>query len=250
MTQDGPPAFETAVARRGIMFVVSSPSGAGKTTLTRTLLDKETNVRLSVSVTTRVRRPSEIDGVHYRFISMRQFEIMRGSDQLLEWAEVHGNCYGTPREPVEQALAAGHDVLFDIDWQGTQQLCQKMRDDVVSVFVLPPSAAELKARLERRAEDSGEIIARRLRNAAAEIPHWTEYDYVLINSDLGEAFAQLRAILTAERLKRVLRSDLEARVTKLLADLGRIVPKTDERGIGGDLARSVHADKKPGRTID
>ena len=213
-----------AIARRGILFVVSSPSGAGKTTLTRTLIEQEANVSLSVSVTTRARRPSEIDGVHYRFISMRQFEGMRTADELLEWAEVHGNFYGTPREPVEQALAAGRDVLFDIDWQGTQQICQKMRSDVVSVFVLPPSATELKTRLERRAEDSGEIIARRLRNAAEEIPHWTEYDYVLINCDLDESFTQLRAILTAERLKRILRSDLETRVAKLLSDLKQITP--------------------------
>ena len=212
------------VARRGLMFVLSSPSGAGKTTLTRTLIEQEANVSLSVSVTTRARRQSEIDGVHYRFISMRQFEVMRAADELLEWAEVHGNYYGTPREPVEQALAAGRDVLFDIDWQGTQQICQKMRSDLVSVFVLPPSATELKTRLDRRAEDSGEIIARRLRNAAEEIPHWTEYDYVLINSDLDESFTQLRAILTAERLKRMLRSDLETRVAKLLADLKQITP--------------------------
>ena len=224
MALEGPRANEGAIARRGIMFVVSSPSGAGKTTLTRTLIEKETNVTLSVSVTTRARRPSEIDGIHYRFISMRQFEAMRAADELLEWAEVHGNFYGTPREPVEQTLARGRDVLFDIDWQGTQQICQKLRADVVSVFVLPPSAAELKTRLERRAEDSGEIIARRLRNAAQEIPHWTEYDYVLINRDLDESFAQLRAILTAERLKRVLRSGLEARVAKLLADLKQITP--------------------------
>jgi guanylate kinase len=224
MALEGPRANEGAIARRGIMFVVSSPSGAGKTTLTRTLIEKETNVTLSVSVTTRARRPSEIDGIHYRFISMRQFEAMRAADELLEWAEVHGNYYGTPREPVEHALARGRDVLFDIDWQGTRQICQKMRADVVSVFVLPPSAAELKTRLERRAEDSGEIIARRLRNAAQEIPHWTEYDYVLINRDLDESFAQLRAILTAERLKRVLRSGLEARVAKLLADLKQITP--------------------------
>jgi guanylate kinase len=224
MTVQRAGAKDEAVARRGILFVVSSPSGAGKTTLTRTLIEKEANVSLSVSVTTRSRRPSEIDGVHYRFISMRQFEVMRAADELLEWAEVHGNCYGTPREPVEQALAAGRDVLFDIDWQGTQQICQKMRSDLVSVFVLPPSATELKTRLDRRAEDSGEIIARRLRNAAEEIPHWTEYDYVLINSDLDESFTQLRAILTAERLKRMLRSDLETRVAKLLADLKQITP--------------------------
>ena len=148
------------IARRGIMLVVSSPSGAGKTTLTRNLLEQEENVSLSISVTTRPRRASEIDGVHYHFITKRRFESMRDSDELLEWAEVHGNYYGTPREPVEAALAAGRDMLFDIDWQGTQQLYAKMRSDVVSVFVLPPSASELKARLERRAEDSGAVITR------------------------------------------------------------------------------------------
>ena len=224
MSVQGARTKDEATIRRGILFVVSSPSGAGKTTLTRKLIEKETNLNLSVSVTTRPRRPSEIDGVHYRFISKRHFEAMRAADELLEWAEVHGNFYGTPREPVEQALAAGRDMLFDIDWQGTQQICQKMRSDVVSVFVLPPSAAELKARLERRAEDSDEIVARRLRNAADEIPHWTEYDYVLINCDLDESFSRLRAILTAERLKRILRSDLETRVAKLLADLKQISP--------------------------
>jgi guanylate kinase len=210
------------IARRGIMLVVSSPSGAGKTTLTRNLLSEEENVDLSISVTTRARRASEIEGVHYRFISQRQFERMRDSDDLLEWAEVHGNFYGTPREPVEKALADGRDVLFDIDWQGTQQLYKSMRNDVVSVFVLPPSAAELKSRLEHRAEDSEEIIARRLRNAAEEIPHWTEYDYVLVNRDLDKSFARLRAILTAERLKRVIRPNLENFVEILLTDLKAI----------------------------
>jgi guanylate kinase len=210
------------IARRGIMLVVSSPSGAGKTTLTRNLLSEEENVDLSISVTTRARRASEIEGVHYRFISQRQFERMRDSDDLLEWAEVHGNFYGTPREPVEKALADGRDVLFDIDWQGTQQLYKSMRNDVVSVFVLPPSAAELKSRLEHRAEDSQEIIARRLRNAAEEIPHWTEYDYVLVNRDLDKSFARLRAILTAERLKRVIRPNLENFVEILLTDLKAI----------------------------
>jgi guanylate kinase len=210
------------IARRGIMLVVSSPSGAGKTTLTRNLLEQEENVSLSISVTTRPRRPSEIDGVHYHFVSKRRFEALRDSDDLLEWAEVHGNLYGTPREPVERSLSAGRDVLFDIDWQGTQQLCQKMRDDVVSVFVLPPSATELKSRLERRAEDTGETIARRLRNAAEEIPHWTEYDYVLVNRDLDKSFTRLRAILTAERLKRVHWRDLEAFVVKLLSELKQI----------------------------
>src|SRR3954462_14757643 len=153
------------IARRGIMLVVSSPSGAGKTTLTRNLLEMEENVSLSVSVTTREKRSSEIDGVHYHFISKRRFQAMRDSDELLENAEVHGNYYGTPREPVETALSAGRDMLFDIDWQGTQQLYAKMRSDVVSVFVLPPSAEELKHRLERRAEDSGKAIPRRLKNA-------------------------------------------------------------------------------------
>jgi guanylate kinase len=210
------------IARRGIMLVVSSPSGAGKTTLTRNLLEQEENVSLSVSVTTREKRLSEIDGVHYHFISKRRFEAMRDSDELLEWAEVHGNFYGTPREPVEKALAAGRDMLFDIDWQGTQQLYSKMRSDVVSVFVLPPSASELKSRLERRAEDAGEIINRRLRNAAQEIPHWNEYDYVLVNRDLDKSFARLRAILTAERLKRVQKPGVEQFVAKLLSDLRQI----------------------------
>jgi len=210
------------IARRGIMLVVSSPSGAGKTTLTRNLLEQEENVSLSISVTTRPRRPSEIDGVHYHFISKRRFETMRDGDDLLEWAEVHGNYYGTPREPVEAALSSGRDMLFDIDWQGTQQLYAKMRADVVSVFVLPPSASELKTRLERRAEDSGEVIIRRLRNAAEEIPHWVEYDYVLVNRDLDKSFARLRAILTAERLKRVLKPNLQGFVAELLADLRKI----------------------------
>ena len=210
------------IARRGIMLVVSSPSGAGKTTLTRNLLEQEENVSLSVSVTTREKRLSEIDGVHYQFISRRRFEAMRDSDELLEWAEVHGNFYGTPREPVEKALAEGRDMLFDIDWQGTRQLYAKMRGDVVSVFVLPPSATELKSRLERRAEDSGETIKRRLRNAAQEIPHWNEYDYVLVNRDLGRSFARLRAILTAERLKRVQKPDIEKFVSGLLSDLRQI----------------------------
>jgi guanylate kinase len=210
------------IARRGIMLVVSSPSGAGKTTLTRNLLEQEENVSLSVSVTTREKRLSEIEGVHYQFISRRRFEAMRDTDELLEWAEVHGNYYGTPREPVDKALAAGRDMLFDIDWQGTQQLYAKMRNDVVSVFVLPPSASELKSRLERRAEDSGETITRRLRNAAQEIPHWNEYDYVLVNRDLDKSFARLRAILTAERLKRVQKPGIEKFVAELLGDLRQI----------------------------
>jgi guanylate kinase len=205
--------------RRGIMLVVSSPSGAGKTTLTRNLLAQEKNISLSVSVTTRERRHSEIDGVHYHFISMPEFVAMRDAGGLLEWAEVHGNCYGTPREPVETALAGGHDMLFDIDWQGTRQLYQAMRNDIVSVFVLPPSAAELKSRLERRAEDSAETIARRLRNAIEEIAHWNEYDYVLVNDDLDRSFAALRGILADGRRKSTRRADMDQFVARLLTEL-------------------------------
>ena len=217
------------ISRRGIMLVLSSPSGAGKTTLTRALLDHENRedpgkLQLSISVTTRPRRGSEAQGVHYRFVDVHQFKLMRDGGDLLEWAEVHGNYYGTPREPVERALNEGRDVLFDIDWQGAQQVKQKMPDDVVSVFVLPPSAAELKSRLERRAEDSEAIITQRLRNAAEEIQHWTEYDYVLVNRDLDKSFARVRAILTAERLKRVNAPDLEGFVAQLLADLKAITP--------------------------
>lgn len=217
------------IRRRGIMLVLSSPSGAGKTTLSRNLLEQENiedpgKLELSISATTRTRRPSEIDGVHYHFVSKRQFEGMRDRGDLLEWAEVHGNYYGTPREPVEKALSEGRDVLFDIDWQGTRQLLDKMRDDVVTVFVLPPSAQELKARLVRRAEDSDAIIAERLRNAAEEFLHWNEYDYILVNRDLDKSFARLRAILIAERLKRVKMLDLEKFVDRLLHDLKKITP--------------------------
>jgi guanylate kinase len=212
------------IARRGLLLIVSSPSGAGKTTLTRLLLDQEKKVSLSISVTTRERRTSEVDGVHYHFVSRRLFERMRDSGDLLEWAEVHGNYYGTPREPVEAALAEGRDVLFDIDWQGTQQLYKTMRSDVVSVFVLPPTATELKSRLERRAEDSAEIIARRLKNAADEIPHWEEYDYVLVNRDLDESLTRLRGILTAERLKRVRKPDIQEFVDGLLVELKSLTP--------------------------
>jgi guanylate kinase len=213
---------EREISRRGIMLVLSSPSGAGKTTLSRNLLEQEENVSLSISVTTRERRGSEIEGVHYYFISKRRFESMRDTGELLEYAQVHGNYYGTPREPVEAALAVGRDVLFDIDWQGTRQLLDKMRDDVVTVFVLPPSADELKARLERRAEDSKAIIAQRLKNAIEEISHWSEYDYILVNRDLDKSFVRLRAILTAERLKRVKMLDLEPFAGRLLADLKKL----------------------------
>jgi guanylate kinase len=210
------------MSRRGIMLVVSSPSGAGKTTLTRTLLAEEKNISLSISVTTRPKRPSEIDNVHYHFIKMDEFEALRAAGGLLEWAEVHGNCYGTPRQPVEAALEAGRDMLFDIDWQGTRQLYRTMRQDIVSVFVLPPSAGELQARLERRAEDSAEIITRRLRNAAEEISHWNEYDHVIVNDDLERSFAALRQVLAAGRRRSAQRADMNAFVEKLLAELRQI----------------------------
>jgi guanylate kinase len=217
------------IRRRGIMLVLSSPSGAGKTTLSRNLLEQENiddpgKLELSISVTTRERRGSEIDGVHYHFVGKRRFEAMRDGGELLEWAEVHGNYYGTPREPVEKALGEGRDVLFDIDWQGARQLYEKMREDVVSVFVLPPSAAELKSRLERRAEDAAAVIERRLKNAVEEIMHWEEYDYILVNRDLDKSFARLRAILVAERLKRVKMTDLETFVGRLLSDLKKVAP--------------------------
>jgi guanylate kinase len=211
------------IVDRGMMLVVSSPSGAGKTTLTRNLLQEEEDVVMSVSVTTRAKRASEIDSVHYHFISQKQFDRMRDNGELLESAKVHDHYYGTPKEPVDAALAAGKDVLFDIDWQGTQQLkASALAPDVVTVFVLPPSAAELKARLERRAEDPPEVIARRLRNAADEIPHWSEYDYVLVNRDLDKSFLRLRSILQAERLKRVQSDNVQALVDLLLLDLRKL----------------------------
>jgi len=191
-----------SAARRGLMLVLSSPSGAGKSTIARKLLNIETNMMLSISVTTRARRPSEVNDVDYHFISGERFAEMKAGGELLEWALVHGNYYGTPRAPVAQALDEGRDVLFDIDWQGTRQLKAAMGNDVVGVFILPPSMAELRARLERRAEDAREVIDRRLANARTEIEHWAEYDYVLVNRDLQESFDAARLILDAERGRR------------------------------------------------
>jgi guanylate kinase len=205
-------------ARRGLMLILSSPSGAGKSTLTRNLSQNENNLDLSISVTTRQKRPSEIDGVHYRFIDRAVFDGMRQHNDLLEWAEVHGNGYGTPRKEVEASLASGRDVLFDIDWQGTQQIVKKAREDVVTIFILPPSMAELRSRLVRRAEDSPEVIARRLENARGEIARWEKYDYVIINDDLQAAYEAIRAILTAERLKRSRATGLKAFVDGLLGE--------------------------------
>lgn len=207
-----------AIRRRGLMLVLSSPSGAGKSTIARNLLESDPGLELSVSVTTRARRGSEIEGVHYHFRSKREFEILRDNDALLEWAEVHGNFYATPREPAEKAMAEGRDMLFDIDWQGALQLKEKMRGDIVSIFILPPSMKELKARLKRRAEDSDEVIARRLENARLEIEQWREYDYVVVNHDLNAAFAEVRAIVTAERLRRDRRPGLFDFVAGLLEE--------------------------------
>ena len=195
-----------AAARRGLILIIASPSGAGKSTLSRLLLQTDPDLTLSVSVTTRQRRPSEVDGIHYHFIDKRRFEALRDRGELLEWAEVHGNFYGTPREPVEAALRAGRDTLFDIDVQGTLQVYQALRPDVASVFILPPSIPELVERLRRRAEDDAATIQKRLGSAAKEIPHWRDFDYVLVNDDLDRSFARLQAILAAERLKRT-RSD-------------------------------------------
>ncbi|MCU4180264.1 guanylate kinase [Bosea sp. BH3] len=207
-------------ARRGLIMIMSSPSGAGKSTLTRTLSKSasETNLDLSISVTTRQKRPSEIDGVHYHFIDRETFDDMRQRDELLEWAEVHGNGYGTPRKPVEASLRAGRDVLFDIDWQGTQQILEKAREDVVSIFILPPSMAELRSRLVRRAEDAPDVIAKRLANAREEIARWTVYDYVIVNDDLEKAYEAVRSILAAERLKRSRAVGMEAFVEQLLSE--------------------------------
>jgi guanylate kinase len=209
----------TSIARRGLMFVLSSPSGAGKTTLSRMLLKADRNVELSVSVTTRPRRPSEIEGRDYHFIDLARFEAMVRTSKLLEWAEVFGYRYGTPRQPVEKALRAGRDVLFDIDWQGTQQLREKARDDLVSVFILPPTIKELHRRLQRRAQDSRAIIGARMAKAADEMSHWPEYDYVIVNRDKDAAFEQVRAILAAERLQRERQIGLSSFVRALQAKL-------------------------------
>jgi guanylate kinase len=190
------------IQRRGLMLVLSSPSGAGKTSIAGRLLELEPELSLSVSVTTRPQRPSEVDGVHYHFIDRAAYRAMVEAGELLEHAEVYGYGYGTPRGAVEEALGAGRDVLFDIDWQGAQQLGEVAGEDMVNVFILPPSTAELEARLRRRAEDPEAVVARRLAQVAADVTHWAEYDYVLINSDLDQSVGGVRAILIAERLKR------------------------------------------------
>jgi guanylate kinase len=198
-----------------MMLVLSSPSGAGKTTLSRRLLAEERGIELSISVTTRPKRRGEIDGRHYHFIDVKRFDRLARRGELLEHAEVFGNRYGTPRKPVERALRQGRDVLFDIDWQGTQQLREKMGHDLVSVFVLPPSVIELERRLRARAQDDARVIRERMAKAAGEMSHWAEYDYVVINRDIDRAFDQVRAILAAERLKRERQTGLTAFVRGL-----------------------------------
>ena len=207
------------VERRGLMFVLSSPSGAGKTTLSRMLIEGMPGLTMSVSATTRPRRPGEVDGRDYLFVDKAGFEDMVKQGELLEWAVVFDNRYGTPRAPVEAALSKGRDVLFDIDWQGTQQLRERARADVVSVFILPPSAADLEKRLHSRAQDSKEVIRARMSRASHEMSHWAEYDYIVINHAIDMAFAEVQSILKAERLKRERRVGLTSFVRKLQQEL-------------------------------
>ena len=190
------------IERRGLMLVLSSPSGAGKTTISRRLLDQDDGIVMSVSATTRPPRPAEREGIDYFFVDPLEFNLMVNRDELLEHAKVFDHYYGTPVEPVERALSTGCDVLFDIDWQGTQQLAQRARADLVSVFILPPSTADLEQRLKSRAQDSADVVARRMAKAADEISHWAEYDYIVVNDDVETCLAKVQAILVAERARR------------------------------------------------
>jgi guanylate kinase len=217
--QPTPKAKLASIARRGLMLVLSSPSGAGKTTLSRKLIEVDAHIELSISVTTRAPRRDEVDGRDYHFIDASRFDAMVKGNELLEWAEVFGHRYGTPRAPVEAALARGRDLLFDIDWQGTQQLREKTAHDLASVFVLPPSIDALERRLQTRAQDTADVIHARMAKAANEMSHWPEYDYVVINSDIEQAFAEVRAILAAERLKRERQTGLSDFVRGLQAGL-------------------------------
>ncbi len=203
------------IARRGLMLVLSSPSGAGKSTIARALLTRDPQLSMSVSVTTRPPRPGEIDGLDYIFVDGATFQAMRTAGELLEHATVFGNSYGSPRGPVEQVLTAGRDVLFDVDWQGTQQLRQNARADLVSVFILPPSRGELERRLRARAQDPEEVVCRRMAKAADEMSHWAEYDYIVVNHDVGKAVEAVSAILDAERLRRERRVGLAEYVERI-----------------------------------
>ncbi len=206
------------IARRGVMFVLSSPSGAGKTTIARRLLEENKDLTLSISVTTREKRPSEVDGRDYLFLKKNEFDRMVARGELLEHAEVFGNFYGTPKDPVEDALASGKNVLFDIDWQGAEQLRATMPEDVVSVFILPPSRKELESRLRRRAEDPDDVVKARMEKASGEIVHWKDYDHVVINQDLETAIREVAGILTGATTRRERQPGLEAFVASLLRE--------------------------------
>lgn len=205
--------------RRGVMLVIASPSGAGKSSISRSLFQQDPNIRLSVSVTTRARRSDEVEGTHYYFVDVPTFTRMKDEGGLLESAEVHGNFYGTPRAKVEEQLAAGNDILFDVDYQGTLQLYEKCRADMVTVFILPPTIQELRARLERRAQDSVGTIEKRLRNARIELDHATEYDYVIINRDLEQSVQNVRSVLAAARLKRERQTNFTSFVNDLQSQI-------------------------------
>ncbi len=203
------------IRRRGFLLVLSSPSGAGKTTITRRLLERDPTLSLSVSVTTRAARPGEVDGKDYRFIDQAAFDRMVAQGELLEHATVFGNSYGTPRAPIVAAIEAGDDILTDIDWQGTQQLSASLREDIVTIFVLPPSASALEARLHGRGQDSAAVVAERMAKSSEEMSHWPEYDYVIVNADLDQSVAEAQSIVTAERLKRTRQQGLADFVNRL-----------------------------------
>lgn len=214
------PSGEDALHRRGLMFILSSPSGAGKTTISRRLLERDGHIRMSISATTRPMRPGEVDGRDYHFLSQPEFDRMVEAGEFMEWAHVFGHSYGTPKAQIKAGLKDGVDYLFDIDWQGTQQLYQKAETDVVRVFLLPPSIAELRRRLTSRGTDSAEVIAARMERARAEISHWDGYDYVVVNNDIDGCFAQVRQVLAAERLRRARQTGLIGFVRELMAPEG------------------------------
>lgn len=209
---------KTSPKRRGFMFILSSPSGAGKTTLSRLLLKEEKHLVISISVTTRPKRPAEEEGVHYYFVTPEEFDDMIDNDEFIEYAEVFQARYGTPRHKIEALLAGGHDVLFDIDWQGMGELTRQARQDVVSIFILPPSMEELEKRLIGRGQDSEAVIAHRMKKAAAEISHWHEYDYAVVNEDITQSLAEIRAILHVERLKSARQAGLKDLVEEMIGE--------------------------------